>query len=426
MRFPRNFMRFDLARSALVSLLISGSVFGLACTQAPASEEEAGASTDPIVDIDSSHVKRQSIGNCWIYATASWAESLIKQANPNETAEPNLSESYWTYWHWFDQIANGQASDSVTTGGFYTTAAEIIARYGIMAEADFIPEEASEERSLRQKAALAAINTSLKSGALSTPQARRDRKLVRSELNAAFQLGTGVVSQMDTMFAPDVSRTLDRSTSLSTAHSTVKRAADFKAKLRDPQTKTATVGTLQDAIGVLASSGSRTGRFAWQTIDYPSSDSARRTTLARVQRAMQDGQPVMVSWYVDFNAMHNGQFAAPPETPGKQGGHMVIVEDYQINNVPGFGTLKAGVNETRPDALKAALSPQAQIEFIRIKNSWGTQQPDPLNIGAGYYDLYMKYLNGPIKECTTNPDETPTDDCWSATPLDAFVLPPGY
>jgi hypothetical protein len=426
MRFPRNFMRFDLARSAFVSLLISGSVFGIGCTQAPASEEEAGASTDPIVSIDVTHVKRQSIGNCWIYATASWAESLIKQANPNETTEPNLSESYWTYWHWFDQIANGQVSDEVTTGGFYTTAAEIIARYGMMSEADFIPAEADQERSLTQKSALAAINTSLKSGKLSTTAARRDRKLVRSELNAAFQLGDGVVAQMDAMFAPDVSKTLDRNPSLSTSHSTVKRAADFKAELRDPQTKTASVGTLQDAIGVLASSGSRTGRFAWQTVDYPNDATSRRTTLARVQRAMQDGQPVLVSWYVDFNAMANGQFAAPPATPGRQGGHMVIVEDYQVDNVPGFGTLKAGVNETRPDALKAALSPEAQIEFIRIKNSWGTQNPDPLNIGAGFYDLYMKYLNGPLKECTTNPDETPTSDCWSATPLESFVLPAGY
>jgi hypothetical protein len=410
--------------SLLPLVLASFAPLALACSQAPDADDLAGATTDPIVDIDSSHVKRQSIGNCWIYATASWAESLIKQANPGEATEPNLSESYWTYWHWFDQIANGQVSDSVTTGGFYTTAAEIIARYGIMSEGDFIPSESDQERSLTQKSALAAINASLASGALKATASRRDRKLIRKELNTAFGLSDDVVSKMDALFGADVSKTLDRA-SIDTSQSTIKHAADFKAMLRDPQTKAAHVGTLQDAIGTL-SGGSRTGKFAWQTADYPSSDSDRRTTLARVQRAMQDGQPVLVSWYVDFNAMVDGQFAAPPATVGKSGGHMVIVEDYQINNVPGFGTLPAGTLETRPDALKAALSPQAQIEFIRIKNSWGTQIPDPHMIGAGYFDLYMKYLNGPMKECTTNADESPTDNCWMDTPLQSFVLPAGY
>src|SRR4051812_13145998 len=88
-------MRFDLARSAAVAMVFLGSTLGVGCSSAAQVDEESGASTDPIVDIDSSHVKRQSIGNCWIYATASWAESLVKQA---EGTEPNMSESYWTYW----------------------------------------------------------------------------------------------------------------------------------------------------------------------------------------------------------------------------------------------------------------------------------------------------------------------------------------
>jgi hypothetical protein len=392
-------------------------MFGAGCAETPTDSDLTGASTDPIVDINSSAVKRQSIGNCWIYATASWAESLIKQASPATAQEPNLSESYWTYWHWFDQIANGEASDSVQTGGFYTTAAEIIARYGIMSEGDFIPSEATAERSLVQKSALAAINDSLKSGTLSQTAKRRDRKAIRAELNTAFGLTPDVVAAMDAVFGADVSHTLDRSTQ--SFHSIVKRASDFKAQLRDPRTKAAHVGTLADAI-------SSNGTYGWQTVSYPTNDAQRRTTLSRVQRAMQDGQPVMVSWYVDFNAMGDGQFLAPPATPGRQGGHMVIVEDYQVDDVPGFGTLPAGTLETRPAALQAALSPQAKIEFIRIKNSWGTERPDPHHIGLGYYDLYMTYLNGPIKECTTNPDETPTDNCWSAVPLESFVLPAGY
>jgi hypothetical protein len=414
-------MRFDLARSAVAALMVAGSIFGAGCSESPAADEDISASTDPIVDIDSSPVKRQSIGNCWIYATASWAESLEKQA---DGTVPNMSESYWTYWHWFEQIANSGTS-SITTGGFFDTAVEIMTRYGIVSEGDFIASEASEERSLTQKSALDKINASLKSGALSTSAARRDRALVRKELNAAFGLDGNVVAQMDRVFNADVSRTLDRA-SFSLDGSSIKRPADIKAMLRDPQTHQPVVGTLQDAIGIRTSSGGRAGKFMWTSANYGFSGN-RRNTLARVQKAMADGQPVVVSWYVDFNAMKDGQFLKPPATPGRQGGHMVIVEDYQINNVPGFGTLKAGVKETRPAALAAALQPEAKIEFIRIKNSWGTQRPDPLGIGLGYYDLYMEYLDGPIKECVQNADDTAsTDDCHDATPLNEFVLPPGY
>jgi hypothetical protein len=163
-------------------------------------------------------------------------------------------------------------------------------------------------------------------------------------------------------------------------------------------------------------------------VNYPNAQAARRQTLARMQKVMHDQLPVIMSWYVDFNAMDpQGRFLAPPPTPGAQGGHMVVTDDYQITNVPGFGTLSAGTVESRPDALQAALDPSAKIEFIRIKNSWGTYRADTSVVEGGYYDLYMKYLDGPMKHCTQNADETAsTDDCYDDTPLEGFVLPPGY
>lgn len=424
-------MRFELARrSLLAALLATGSIFAAGCSlaaDADSEDEEIEATDDAIVDIDNSRVKRQSIGNCWLYATASWAESLAKQV-PGAT-ELNMSESYWTYWHWFDQIANGAASDEIQTGGWYATAAEIIARYGIVNEGSFIPSEATAEMSLRQSSALAKMNASLKTGALSTPEARRDRLLVRKELDKAFELAPNVVTQLNRVFGMSVTRTLDKST-VSTRFTSIKRASDIKVRLRDPDTKEPVTATLQDAIGTRSSSWStyRTGRFAWQMASYPYSPSSRRTMLTRLQRAMHDKQPVIMSWYVDFNALDSqGRFAAPPATPGRQGGHMVVVEDYQINDVPGFGTLEAGVNETRPEALQAALSPAAKIEFFRIKNSWGTYRPDRGFVLPGYHDLYMSYLDGPIKRCVQKDDDTgSTDDCRDATPLNDFVLPPGY
>ncbi len=106
---------------------------------------------------------------------------------------------------------------------------------------------------------------------------------------------------------------------------------------------------------------------------------------------------------------------------------MVVVEDYQINDVPGFGTLPAGVLETRPAALEAALSSEASIEFIRVKNSWGSFRPDRQFVLPGYHDLYLKYLNGPVKKCAERPDGTPdTTRCSDHVPLWDVVLPAGY
>jgi hypothetical protein len=414
-------MGFNAARRSLLTLAAAGSALAIGCSSNTVFEE-TDTTRAAITDVDQSAVKRQSIGNCWLYAGASWAEALAKSAGAGEL---NMSESYWTYWHWFDQIVASSTITEVRTGGSYGTAVDIMSRYGIMPEAVFIPSEAEEERSLRQKSALAKINESLATGALSTPEARRDRALVRRELDLAFELAKEVVAELDLVFGPDVVRTLEVSTNDISATS-IKRARDIPALLREPDTKQPYLGTLQDAIGTRTYWGSRTGRYAWRTAYYPSSPTGRRTLLARMQRAMHHALPVVVSWYVDFAARNeSNQFLAPPVTPGPQGGHLVVAEDYQVTDVPGFGTLSAGVLETRPEALEAALSPSAKIEFIRIKNSWGTHRPDPLAIGPGYYDLYMPYLDGPIQQCTQE-NGASTDDCWPTTPLSYLVLPAGY
>ncbi|MGQ0507165.1 MAG: hypothetical protein ACT4TC_17795, partial [Myxococcaceae bacterium] len=134
----------------------------------------------------------------------------------------------------------------------------------------------------------------------------------------------------------------------------------------------------------------------------------------------------------DFNALTpQGQVLAPPATPGPQGGHLVVLEDYEIDNVPGFGTLPAGTLETRPQALLAALSPTATMKFIRIKNSWGTSK---LPNYPGYHDLYFPYLDGPIQQCTQRAaepadvveDKRPCVRSQPIVPQWGFVLPPGY
>lgn len=407
--------------------LISGLLLAIAgCSAAPEAQTPATSddANNEVIDINHSAVKRQSIGNCWLYATASWAESMAKYADNEKPL--NMSESYWTYWHWFDQIANDWVYDNaISTGGSYNVSTEIISRYGIMMEGDFIPGEANDEMSMRQKSALEAMNLSLKSGALKDEAARRDRALVRKELDKAWGLSPEVVQTLNQVFGTSVKSTLDRSANA--AGTKVKTARDIPVMIPDASTHKQKRVTLSDAIGKRGSYGDRQGPLAWREASYPREARERREFLRRVQQALHDGAPVIISWHVDFNALDGqGRFAAPPATPGRQGGHMTVIEDYQINDVPGFGTLKVAENAA-PEALKAALDPRAKIEFIRVKNSWGTYRPDRAFVSPGYHDLYMKYLDGPMKHCRENAEGTSDPNrCYDDTPLNDIVLPAGY
>jgi hypothetical protein len=390
------------------------------------------SSKDDITQVSHTKVKRQSIGNCWLYATTSWLEALNKGAT---NVEQNTSESWLTYWHWFEQIANGQAYDEISTGGSYGTAADLIARYGLMNEGDFIPPESNAEMSNRQSTALDAMNRSIKSGVLSNPTVRRDRKAVRAELDKAWALTPAQVQRIDAVFGPTVSKTLDRSAPANEAAPANKviRPKDFKVRLKDPQTGQFGNGTLADAIG--KGNGwwaPREGKYAWNEVNYPYAQSERRAFWKRVQKALHDGQPVITSWKVDFNALtRDSRFskdALDDLGPGRQGGHMTVMHDYQAE-VPGVGLLKAGEQATAQQ-MEKALADGTKIEFVRVKNSWGGIRPDRWDdaVLPGYHDLEMGYIDGPIKECGTNAaGETDTSSCErDVTPLWDVVLPAGY
>ena len=403
---------------AAIALAASASVAGCG--------SETDSNTDDITNVQNSSVKNQSIGNCWVYATMGWAESL----HLAQTAEElNLSESWVSYWHWYEELAgppSGQVSlasldkGQLSTGGWYGLAAEIIRRYGVITEGKFIPEEAEAARSSRQSSALSAINTSLKSGVLADAAKRKDRKLVRAELDKAWGLSTATTALLDETFGADVSRTV------------VAGTAKIPTGSGIMNTKEISVGhniSLADAIGEPASKTSflqRKGKYAWNEASYPTSATSRRELLIKMQKAMHSGMPVILTWYVDFAAMDSqNRFMAPPATPGRQGGHMTVLEDYQIKDVPGYGTLKAGELVTDPKILSAALDPKAKIEFLRIKNSWGTSLA-PNEAGSefrGYHDLYMAYLDGPLVKCT----EKNGDKCGSKSNipgLTSLTLPP--
>lgn len=421
-----------LSLASMLALAASASA-GCAADQEDGivSDDGVASSTDDITQVDQTEVKRQSIGNCWLYATTSWLEALNKGATEEGK---NTSESWLTYWHWFEQIANGRSGTEISTGGTYATAADLIVRYGVVLEKDFIAVEAEAEMSNRQSSALDAINRSLKSGALKDSAARRDRNLVRKELDAAWRLDAATSARIDAVFGKDVTRTLDKSSAAKSraAANLVITPDKFEARLKDPASGEFVTGTLADALGTSSGSwyGSRQGKFAFNQVTYPRNERARRDFWKRVQRSLHDQIPVITSWKVDFNALssttsHFSLEELKRRGIGRQGGHMTVMHDYEAE-VPGIGLLKAGEQATA-EQMEAALSDDTVIHFVRVKNSWGGIRPDRWANAAipGYHDLDLDYLNGPIVDC---PEETVDKSTCTreVVPLWDVVLPAGY
>jgi hypothetical protein len=416
-------------KNTLLALLPLAALAAVPACSSDPEPKDPGAVTgddDELVDVSNTDkVSNQSIGNCWVYATSAWAEALHRGYTGEQT---DISESYVSYIDWFHGIQDGDFDDKegLQTGGWFFEAAGYLADYGVMEEGTFIPEEATAEKSSRQASALAAINASLKSGVLSDAAKRRDPNVVRDELDKAFKLNPDVISLLDATFGHDLSRSGSKATF--PAGKGFRASTDFGVGKYKP---TGQVLSLADATGTAPYAGARTrsGQFAWNETSYPYSNSptAVRSFFKSMQVALHKSRPVVMTWFVDFNAMNRttGVFANIPATPGRQGGHMTVLEDYQVSNVPGFGTLAAGTLVTDQAALDAALDPSATIDFVRIKNSWGSAYEAAAGTTdlKGYHDLYYPYLTGMIPRC----DKKDADGkCLPQSPsrgLTGFVLP---
>ena len=111
---------------------------------------------------------------------------------------------------------------------------------------------------------------------------------------------------------------------------------------------------------------------------------------------------------------------------------MTVLHDYQATTVE-YGLLKAGetLDPNDPEdaaKLDALLLDSTEIEFLRIKNSWGSLRPDRGFAPGmpGYHDLYMDYINGPIAWCPSVDDKTEENCTGTSTPFRTVMLPPGY
>jgi hypothetical protein len=233
---------------------------------------------------------------------------------------------------------------------------------------------------------------------------------------------------LDKVFGESATRTFSGTRPALATGTTILRAQDFKVSYPSapgaaPQQKTLTQAMTD-----------------WRQVFYSPSD--KRPFLLRVQNALHSAQPVIITWFVDFNALENrdnprrGSFSLTTLKefgPGHQGGHMTVLEDYQAK-LPDGRLLEAGktLDPKKPaDAavLRSALDPKTDIQFLRVKNSWGASRVDRSFAPGmpGYHDLYLDYLNGPVKRCAEKNGETDTSNCPSDhTPLQNVVLPPGF
>ena len=450
-------MRFlSFTRSACFRLLLAAlPAAALACSAG----KDPTTASDDVTSVENTSVKSQAIANCWLYATAGWVESLHKGATARDV---DVSEAYWNYWYWYEEISGGDiaiddavTASGVTQGGWWGLGAELIQRYGWMYEGDFLPN--ADAKAKRHEEAVAAINASLASGALASPAARRDPRIVRAELNKAWGIDATVVEDLERQFPvlparkgaaprPPVTDGGTDPTDAGAAPaellpeppvslvSITDRAAGGSlglTRIHAPQELqviaadgTPTI-TLAEVIGTRAPNtrpgdGQRVGAEAWTEVRYTwsANDTARRTALLKnVQFALNQRLAVPMAWAVARNPSAGVYRGAGVSDFALTGLHESILVDYEVENVPGFGKLQVDVRETRPEALEATLAEGASVTFFRIKNSWGVdpvwtpeelrqfglspddqsaaQKPNFLPSKPGFNDLFVDYLDVP-------------------------------
>ncbi len=357
--------------------LALGSTTALGMVACSAGSAGSPASSD-LTSIENTPVKEQTIGNCWLYGTAAWAESMHLAAT---TESIDLSEAYWTYWYWYEQISGSPVtaftrdnySYGIVEGGYWGIAAELVRRYGWMRESDFAPDATVLGK--KHADALEIMNASLLSGALEDPEARKDPILVLQELNRAWGLSEPVANELVNTFGPNRNFASDPTLHGGTM---VRSADDLLVLAADGQTNVTFKEIVGDhEVGTKYELGRRTGAHAWNDIAYTwandTAGQARRTAiLQNVKLSMNRRLALPVSW--STSAAENGVYKVSPDTSYPYGGHLSVLVDYEIEHVPGFGTLTIDQKVTNAEALAATLLPGATISFFRIKNSWGTSQ----------------------------------------------------
>lgn len=389
-------------------------------------EDEAGARGDAVADVGATDVKRQSVGNCWLYGANAWLEALHFKAT-GETLD--LSEGYLTYWYWFGQLAEASAAGTpiakLKERAYWEVGSDLVGRYGLMREAEFLPDGNFGWLGLTPtRGAMKDVNEALgkPTSRLRLAMQAKDRAAIRAAYDDLWKLPGAIRADLDATFGADRTKTFLTPGFVPPATTRVIAPSSLAVRTWDAASNKTVLKTAADVVAG--------GTAAWTsqvvTIDMAKERAPRREHERRLQRALHAGLAVPIVWMVDMNARDDsGAFRMStlrengPGPASKQGAHLSLVIDYEVAGVPGFGTLPAGVVETRPAALEAALSEQAEIRFFRIKNSWGTFPGNPLELVYRYRDDLPFGTNDLEPGYVFRPDDK------GDTLYSSFVLPPG-
>lgn len=423
------------------ALLLSFGLLVASGCVAASDEQQVGEAADAVTEVAPSAVRDQEeTGNCWLYATVAWVESLeggaLRSSGAASTAQP-IAVAYLDYWDWYlkittDQIAGKDPKaigDDLDSGGSWGGAVELIARYGLMRATDFRTDGLKKDAN-KTNSAKASLSASLATGALRTKPARKKGVLVRKELDHAFGLSAAAAAALTAAFGADGSGSFADGTA---SASGVVLSPQTLQVLVPRLTGAALVRPLADAIGSRAAPADdpdhRTGAYAWNDVPFAPAGGAiaTRAYFKRIQRALHAGVPVPIGWFYADNGEDGTtrKFRTVPATPANDVDsvdHETIIVDYEVDDVPGFGTLAAGSNAT-PAQQGAALADSAKIAFFRVKDSYGTKLVK--NTRATVHDLYVEYLTGKVRVCPAGAKAS-SARCTDVVPLEDVTLPRGF
>ena len=358
------------------------SIFLANCTETDSNEQSEVAVTTVA---HSQVVKRQTINNCWIYAAASWLESLSIASGSGDL---DVSESYWAYWHWYKELSvgidgSGHGRKKLEEGGGWHLGKGIVREFGWVTEAEFIPAEASSVASDRQKCALDMVKRELEPDGRLYYSSFDKREEVRSHekvvalLNEAFTCG-------------DSNQPVDGE---AVRNQFARAAADTMLNFPG-ETSKISLDEMYDEWDVWQPAGRLETKSSKMLPLQKDQNFFNGLSLA-LRQALNDGMPVVLGFNLDFNAVNpdNGMFdlnSYAKSEDSKKAAHMIVLSDYAVTNAPGFGDLPEG--NLSADKKAAALS--GDLAYIVAKNSWGTAATRDNRewIKDGYSRLTWDYL----------------------------------
>ncbi len=381
-------------KASMKHALIALALFTVSC------QEHNTASSVKVTSVQHTPVKRQSIGNCWLYAQSTWLESLLKETT-GETVD--VSESYWTYWDLYHKLMEGEPvpEEELNTGGTWSLSSSIIKRYGWVKESEFIDGDSIDGMSDAQSCAEDYIIEQGKEGGTLFDVNLRTESHLRAELDKAFSCNGRYTFSMDA--ALEKSRKAE-DTMLIDIKSGMQRS--LKAML--------------DTWIQVSGPGAR-GSYEGKKLITEDQVIRYRSLEQRIKKALNDHYPVVMSFYVSFNApdsqgVFNLNTLARAGELGKGGGHMLVLHDYVVDKVPsddGFIALNEG--DMDPELKEKALL--GELNYLVAKNSWGANRGDRPWLRNGFSRFTWDYLQNRYWD-----EESEIFRSF----FRAVVLPPGY